>query len=129
MTPRLLALGDAALTLELGDGIDAATSARVMAARAALVAARCAGIGDIVPTYRSLTVHFDPLHTDRDALAARLLAAADAPQNSALAGRHHEIPVHFGGADGPDLDFVAAATGRDAEEIVATLCASNCAST
>lgn len=122
MTPRLLELGDTALTLELGAGIDAATSARVMAARDAMTAANIEGIHDIVPTYRSLTVHFDPLITDRAALSAFLLAAADAERKSVLAGRHFEIPVRFGGADGPDLEAVAEATGRSAEEIVATLC-------
>lgn len=122
MSPRLLELGDGALTLELGDRIDPAINARVMAACGAVAAAQIEGVSDIVPTYRSLTVHFDPLHTDREALAARLLAAADAPQNSALAGRRFEIPVSFGGADGPDLEEVATATSRSADEIVATLC-------
>lgn len=122
MVPRLLELGDGALTLELGDRIDPAINARVMAARAMLAAANLAGVSDIVPTYRSLTVHFDPLAIDRSALIEHLHGAAAAPQNSALAGRHFEIPVRFGGDDGPDLDDVAAATGRSADEIVATLC-------
>lgn len=122
MTPRLLELGDAALTLELGDRIDPALNARVMAARDTLAAARLEGIRDIVPTYRSLTVHFDPRVTDRTALAVQLRAAAQAEQKSAAARRHFEIPVRFGGADGPDLAEVAAMVGRSAEEIVDTLC-------
>ncbi len=146
MNPRLLELGDAALTLELGAGIDAATNAHVMAARDALAAARLGGVTDIVPTYRSLTVHFDPRVIDRAALRAALLAAAQAERKcsaspnpsprsgpplrgvlrhsgwSDRAGRHFEIPVRFGGADGPDLDAVAAATGRSADEIIDTLC-------
>jgi inhibitor of KinA len=122
MTPRLLELGDAALTLELGERIDPAINARVMAARDVIAVANIEGIADIVPTYRSLTVHFDPLHTDRAALVQQLLAAADAQQDSALAGRRWELPVRFGGDDGPDLDYVATTTGRSAAEIIATLC-------
>jgi KipI family sensor histidine kinase inhibitor len=122
MKPRLLELGDAALTLEFGDRIDPAINARVMAARATLAAATPAGVSDIVPTYRSLTVHFDPLVTDCAALAEQLLSAAETTQKSALAGRHFEIPVRFGGVDGPDLDEVAATVGRSAEEIIDTLC-------
>lgn len=122
MFPRLLELGDTALTLELGDRIDPAINARVMAARDALAVAGLQGITDLVPTYRSLTVHFDPLRTDRNALVQQLHAAADVQQNSALTGRHFEIPVRFGGEDGPDLDDVAAATGRSADEIITTLC-------
>jgi KipI family sensor histidine kinase inhibitor len=121
MTPRLLELGDMALTLELGDRIDPAVNARVMAARDTLAAAGLQGVTDIVPTYRSLTVHFDPLLTDRAALIAQL-HAAETTQYSALAGRHFELPVRFGNEFGPDLDYVAEATGRSADEIVATLC-------
>lgn len=122
MVPRLLELGDGALTLELGDCIDPAINARVMAARDVLATAALPGITDLVPTYRSLTVHFNPLAIDRSALIEHLHVAAEATQNSALAGRHFEIPVRFGGDDGPDLDEVATATGRSADEIVATLC-------
>lgn len=121
-TPRLLELGDAALTLELGDRIDPALNARVMAARDAVAGAGLPGITDLVPTYRSLTVHFDPLLADRAALVEHLRAAADAEQKSASARRHFEIPVRFGGAEGPDLDEVAATVGRSAEEIIDTLC-------
>ncbi len=122
MSARLLELGDTALTLEFGTAIDPALNARVMAARDALVARHIAGIRDLVPTYRSLTVHFDPLATDRDELSRALLAAAEAaPEKSAPAARH-EIPVRFGGERGPDLDEVAATTGRSTDEIIATLC-------
>lgn len=119
---RILPLGDAALTLELGESIDRAVHARVMAAYAALAAMPLPGVSDLVPSYRSLTVHFDPLVIDRQALLERLKAAAMAPPKSALTGRHIEIPVRFGGEEGPDLDEVAARTGRGAEEIVETLC-------
>lgn len=122
MFPRLLELGDTALTLEIGDRIDSATSARVMAVRDAVAAAQLDGIADIVPTYRSLTVHFDPLVIDRAALIGQLHAVAEATQKSVLAGRHFEIPVRFGGEDGPDLEDVAKTTGRGIDEIVATLC-------
>ena len=122
MGSRLLELGDAALTLELGDGIDPALSARVMAARDRVVAAGFDGLTDIVPTYRSLTVHFDPLRVDRAALAACLVGAAETRLDDIAHGKHVEIPVRFGGDDGPDLEMVAATVGRSADEIVATLC-------
>jgi KipI family sensor histidine kinase inhibitor len=110
------------LTLELGDRIDPAVNARVMAARDALADTSLPGITDLVPTYRSLTVHFDPRVADRDALIERLLVAAHTGQKSALSRRHFEIPVRFGGDDGPDLAEVAKTTGRSVDDIVATLC-------
>ncbi len=127
MKPRLLTLGDGALTLELGERIDPAVNARVMAARDALCALKLAGISDVVPTYRSLTVHFDPLHLDREILARSLLQAAQAPtEKSALATRrstHWQIPVVFGAEFGPDLAAVAQTTGRSAGEVIEALCA------
>lgn len=122
--PRLLDLGDAALTLEFGDRIDPALSDTVMASRDALAREALDGITDVVPTWRSLTVHFDPLRLDRQRLADCLLRSADAPiQKSALVTRWH-IPVCFGGAHGPDLEAVAMATGRSPEAVVEALCAS-----
>ena len=119
--PRIVPLGDAALTLEFGDGIGAGLNARVMAARDRL--AGLPGLTDLVPTYRSLTAHFDPLAVPATRIHAALEAAAHAPQESTTAGRHWEIPVVFGGEAGPDLPAVAASTGRSEAEIIATLCA------
>ncbi|KAF0163184.1 MAG: hypothetical protein FD157_3347 [Rhodocyclaceae bacterium] len=124
MNPRILALGDGALTLEFGDRIDPAFNAKVMAARDALAALKLDGISDVVPTYRSLTVHFDPLRLDRDTLTQGLLEAAQATaQKSALATRWL-IPVVFGGEYGPDLAAVARATGRSEAAVIEALCAS-----
>ena len=123
MNPRLLALGDGALTLEFGDRIDPAVNAKVVAAGDALAQLKLDGISDVVPTWRSLTVHFDPLRLDRDVLGKQLLRCAEAPpQKSALATRRL-IPVVFGDEFGPDLAAVAHATGRSATEIIETLCA------
>ena len=123
MTPRLLALGDGALTLEFGDRIDPALNAQVIAARDALAALRLDGISDVVPTWRSLTVHFDPLQLDRQRLAGHLLECAEAPpQESALATRW-QIPVVFGDEFGPDLAAVAQATARSESQIIDALCA------
>ncbi len=121
--PRLLDLGDGALTLEFGDRIAPEFSAKVMATRDALAAAALDGVTDVVPTWRSLTVHFDPLRLDRQRLADCLLRCAQAPvQKSALATRW-QIPVCFGGEHGPDLNAVATAAGRSPEAVIEALCA------
>lgn len=121
--PRLLALGDSALTLEFGDRIDPALNAKVIAAGDALTAMKLDGISDLVPTWRSLTVHFDPLRVDHETLTRCLQEAARAPaQESALATRW-QIPVVFGDDFGPDLAAVAQATGRSAAQVIEALCA------
>ena len=78
LAPRLLALGDAAWTVEFGREISAVVNARVMdlAERIALLRQDdplFAAVSDVVPTFRSLTLHFDPLLTDAEALGKRLL--------------------------------------------------------
>jgi KipI family sensor histidine kinase inhibitor len=123
MNPRILALGDGALTLEFGDRIDAALNAKVIATRDALAALSLDGISDVVPTWRSLTVHFDPLCLDRETLSRCLLDAAVAPTRESTLATHWLIPVVFGGESGPDLATVAQATGRSEASVIDTLCA------
>lgn len=122
---RLLELGDGALTLEFGASIDPEANARVMATRDALQAMAIEGISDMVPTWRSLTVHFDPLRLPHDSLRQALLRAAG--QESAPAtrrsGQEWRVPVCFGGEFGPDLAGVAAATGRKEADVIDALCA------
>ncbi len=123
MKPRILALGDGALTLEFGDRIDRALNAKVIAARDALAALKLDGISDVVPTYRSLTVHFDPLRLDREALTAQLLAAAQAPPGKSALATRWNIPVVFGGQFGPDLAEIARITGRSESTVIEAICA------
>jgi KipI family sensor histidine kinase inhibitor len=64
------------------------------------------GVRDVVPTFRSVVVSFDPLSTDVSAVAAALHEDVDSAPDAV--GRVHEVPVVYGDSDGPDLDAVAA---------------------
>jgi KipI family sensor histidine kinase inhibitor len=116
MTPVLEALGDAALLLRWDDRIDAGVVARVQAVASALRAAAPAGVVDVVPAYASVAVFVDPMALGADAsLMAKVEAwcrhtAAAGDAMPIPAGRLVEIPVHYGGEEGPDLAAVAAAT-------------------
>ncbi len=118
MTAAVRDAGDAALLLEFEATIDPDVNARAVATAAALRAEAIPGIRDIVPTYRSVAVYFDPLKTDVDRVrhAAAHCASRAAP---ALTGRAIEIPVAYGGEDGPDLGVVAAFAGIAADEVIA----------
>ena len=76
-TPRLLPMGDAAWTLELGAQVDADVNARCAAIAQALEQRQRAGglqgVRDIVPTFRSVTVLFDPLQANAQALGETLV--------------------------------------------------------
>jgi KipI family sensor histidine kinase inhibitor len=61
--PRLLALGDAAFTVEFGPRLAPDIQARVLGFAAGWPSCRpraAAGVIEWVPTFRSVTVHFDP---------------------------------------------------------------------
>ena len=70
---RILPLGDAAVTVEFGNNIDPEVNARVVAFAETIQAQDWDGVLDIVPTYRSVTIHIDSLHIDIPTLSDRLL--------------------------------------------------------
>jgi KipI family sensor histidine kinase inhibitor len=119
-TTRYLVAGDGAIVVEFGDGIDPAINRRVRELCLAVDRARPDGVRDLVPTYRSLLVAYDPRVTTFDTLRATLadleagLAATLAPPPRVV-----EIPTCYGGEFGPDLPFVAEHAGLTADEVVA----------
>ena len=116
--PLLRPVGECAVSLELGEGIDPATSARVRALDAALWRPPVAGVVETVPTFRALLVIFDPLRVSSaevaDTARARLHSGSPLDAPPAV----HEVPVRYGGEDGPDLLDVARATGLDPRRVV-----------
>jgi len=124
--PRLLALGDGAWTVEFGDAIDPALNARVMALRDRLLAARAddpllAPVLDMVPTFRSLTVHFSPAQTDSEALAERLQAMAAQDGQQLKTGRLWRLPACFDPGFALDLPALAQAKGMPDNEVIERL--------
>jgi KipI family sensor histidine kinase inhibitor len=116
--PRIRDAGDAAVVVELGDGIDAAVNARAIALAARLRDEAIDGVRDVVATFRSVAVFFDPRRTDVDALKARVRDVPDAnPAESAPPAI--EVPVEYGGDAGPDLDALAAAAGLSSPDVIA----------
>jgi KipI family sensor histidine kinase inhibitor len=116
---RIVPAGDSVLIVEFDERIDPAVNARAIAVADAIQAAGLPGVRDVVPTYRSVAVYFDPLRTDYDALHALVEreAAQAAPDASAQLAPVR-IPVCYGGDLGPDLESVAARAKLTADEVV-----------
>ena len=126
-TPTFEPIGDAGVLITLGSKIDANSARRAQAVAAAIEAARAAvpAIGRPVPAHVTILVPFDPLAIAledviglaRNAVAAAdsdpLFAGVDAPGPIAI-----EIPVRYGGPDGPDLDVVAELHGLRPADVV-----------
>ena len=118
--PRVRPAGESMLVVEFEPVIDVAVNARVTGLARELADADMPGLRDIVPTFRSLAVFFDPLRTDTAALGAwidRALASSEA--RAADVGPLVRIPVWYGGEWGPDLVDVAARCGCTPAEVVA----------
>jgi KipI family sensor histidine kinase inhibitor len=117
--PRIARFGDAALLVEWPEAIDPAINRLVHALAELISADRKEGTAwrTPVPAYASLLAAYDPLGLEPNAAErqlAELLARLhelwqDAPAEEELPLL--EIPVRYGGDEGPDLDEVARRTG------------------
>ena len=115
---RLRPVGDAALTAELGDRLDPVANSWIRALDRALLEHPFPGFAEAVPTHRSLLVCFDPAQTSFAAAAEAVRQGSTRAILRMEPGRLHEIAVHYGGEDGPDLEGVAARAGLSAAEVV-----------
>ncbi len=94
---RRLFLGESGLVLEYGNRIDPDIFGRVLLTASVIRDRRVAGILNVVPTYRSLLVEFDPLTISLEKLYAVIddiennLSDAEAPT-----GRYFELPTFYG---------------------------------
>ena len=118
---RMLNAGEQGLVVEFGDAIDAAVNARVHLLAKLLTADSKDGILEVVPTYRSLFVHFNPLRISRRTLTdriAKLLSVINTASPKDKLARIVAIPVCYGGEFGPDLEFVAKQNNLSIDEVI-----------
>jgi KipI family sensor histidine kinase inhibitor len=115
---RFLASGDTALVVEFGEAIDRAVSALVLALARRLEAAAVTGVVEVVPTFRSLMVHYEPLVLPHGDLQRRLAAMLEGLAPEERPGRQWRIPACYDGDCGPDLPEVAERTGLTVAQVV-----------
>ncbi len=77
-----------------------------------------AGAREVVPGMNNLTVELDPAAPDLEDLLNALEVEWGKSQAASPPSRPIEIPVHYGGAAGSDLEEVARLTGLSCEEVV-----------
>lgn len=123
---RIEPLGEDALLLRLGEGVDTATNARVHRIATRIAGARPPWLREIVPAYATLALAIDLVAMgERDdplAIAEGWLRSLGSDDDGTDAGADaplHTIAVHYGGEHGPDLDTVAAHAGITAADVIA----------
>jgi inhibitor of KinA len=123
---RVSPLGDRALIIHLGDGIDEATHRLVRAVCARLTERPVSGTIELVPAFASVAVHYEPTppNGERQGSPYEQFAAdieralRDLDEGELPAPRRVEIPVCYGGELGPDLEEVARQHGLGADDVV-----------
>lgn len=108
LKPKYLFCGDSALTVEFGNSIDEEINTLIRGFCAMLDTANIYGITEYVPTYRSVTIHYEAEKIEYESLIQALDAIMEHLYKVEIpAGEIMDVPVCYGGDLGPDLEYVA----------------------
>ena len=117
-------LGDQAVLLTFGQIIDETVHGNIQQALQAIQAANFPWVIDIVPSYTTVCVYYDvvqialmdnhsPYKFVVDSLLALNIVKSTERHTSII-----EIPVLYGGEDGPDLSYVASYCGLTEDDVI-----------
>jgi inhibitor of KinA len=119
MVPRYLPAGERGLVVEFENAVSIEINDQVHALAIGLEAAHIPGLIEVVPTYRSLAVEYDPTAMSFEEAERRVREVAATLDPAALPPpKRVEIPTVYGGAYGPDLPFVAQHAGLGEAEVI-----------
>lgn len=112
--------GDSGIVAQFGETIDEATNRRIARFAGSIEQARIKGVTELIPTFCTLFIQYDPRVTGYQKLVKILhrLLPHDA-QDSAEQKTVHIIPVCYGGTLGEDLPYVARHAGLTEREAIA----------
>ena len=114
--PRIHPLGDTALVCEAAPPATLDCQRRIWAL--AEHARLMPHVVEVVPGMNNLTIVFDPLEADYETLAAQLETGWEAVHATEMESAEIEIPVRYGGTEGPDLAALAKHVGLSVDEVV-----------
>ena len=117
--PVFRTAGDRGFIIEFGQGIDPDVNAKVMAMAEALKSDNPRGILEIIPSYRSLLLIYNPLITCPEKFVSIIERIENTfekidPKSSKVV----EIPVCYGGKFGPDIETVENTSNLCKEDVI-----------
>lgn len=116
---KYLTAGDSHLVVEFGQTINLEDNLQVHALARHLTQLAPTGLREVVPTYRSLLISFDPLMLEHQAL--QQLCQAFLANSAGLKETRREIieiPTLYGGEYGMDLASLAEEVGLSEQEVI-----------
>ena len=117
--PRFLLAGDRGFLIEFGASIDPEINQKVRQIFLSLERMPIEGVTEIIPTYRSILIFYDPFRSDPERLKKAILerenklGSWEIPPPEIV-----EIQVAYGDDFGPDLEFVAQHNNLTPEEVI-----------
>ncbi len=116
---KYLPSGDKAVVMEFGNEISKDINSKIRNFMRLMDGTKIKGIEELLPTYRSITIMYDPSETGYQELISKL----DALAGRTVEGEEEkirivEIPTLYGGEFGPDIDFVAGHNNLTADEVI-----------
>jgi len=118
-TPTFRIMGDRALLVELGDEIHPSVNTKVRELFLKLDRESIKGVTELVPSYRSVMVVYNPLAIALPSLQETVSRLHREASRSPLPEpKRLEVPVVYGGRFGPDLEWVAAFHRLSPEEVI-----------
>ncbi len=116
---KYLICGDSALNMEFGNEISQEINIKIRAVTTLIESKKIQGINEVVPTYRSLMIHYNPLLIGYEELVSILKEMEVNIGKTALPSPEViEIPVLYGGQWGPDIENVAKHNNLSIEEVI-----------
>jgi KipI family sensor histidine kinase inhibitor len=113
--------GDRALVVELGDTIRPEINRSIRELMLAIESADIFGVSELVPTYRSLLVYYEPQVTSFEELKRSIeLTEQSSESVGQAASRIVHFPTLYGGEHGPDIEFVAENAGLTTQSVIET---------
>ena len=116
---RIVRASDQAFLIVFDDRITSAAGEAARGLHRTLSARPVPGQIDLHPAYASLLVRFDAIVAAPEEVESAIRRRLEDGGVDDAAPRTIEVPVRYGGVDGPDLESVAQATGLPPDEVVA----------
>lgn len=116
---KFIPAGDRSLVMEFGNSISPEINSKIRNMVNAINKANIGYITEIIPTYRSILIIYDPLQISYIELIDNLKEMESTMGEGTVSSiRIVEIPTVYGGEYGPDIEYVAKHNNLTVDEVV-----------
>lgn len=115
---KYLICGDSSFNMEFGNVISEEINKKIRAVTSLIENSKIPGINEVVPTYRSLMIHYNPLIIEYEELVKILKKIEEIDNIELPSPEIIEIPVLYGGKYGPDIENVAKHNNLTVKEVI-----------